>query len=62
MLKEGKVDLITAVAPFGFDPELVAFSRPLFTQQEAVGRTQMIMRVARAGFLAAHRAEMVDFM
>jgi ABC-type nitrate/sulfonate/bicarbonate transport system substrate-binding protein len=62
MLKEGKVDLITAVAPFGFDPELQAFSRPLFTQIEAVGRTQMILQVARAGFLKTHRAVMVDFL
>ena len=62
MLKEGKVDFITAVAPFGFDPELQAFSRTLFTQADAVGRTQMIVRVARAGFLQEHRAAMVDFM
>ena len=62
MLKEKKVDLITAVTPFGFDPELLSFSRTLFTQKEAVGRTQMIMHAARAGFLEKHRAEMVDFM
>jgi len=62
MLKEGKVDLITAVSPFGFDPELRAFSRTLFTQEEAIGRSQMIVRVARDGFLKAHRAEMLDFM
>ncbi len=62
MLKEGKVDFITAVAPFGFDPALQAFSRTLFTQADAVGRTQMIVRVARAGFLKEHRAAMVDFM
>src|SRR5436190_6993463 len=62
MLKQGKVDLITAVVPFGFDPELLSISRPLFTQQDAVGRTQMITRVARDGFLKAHRPEMVDFM
>jgi sulfonate transport system substrate-binding protein len=62
MLKEGKVDLIIAVVPFGFDPDLLSFTRPLFTQQDAVGRTQMITRVAREGFLKAHRAEMVDFM
>jgi sulfonate transport system substrate-binding protein len=61
-LKEGKVDLITAVAPFGFDPELLAFSRSLFTQQEAVGPTQMIIQVARSGFLQKQRAVMVDFL
>lgn len=62
MLKEGKVDLITAVVPFGFDPELRAFSRTLFTQADAIGRSQMIVRVARDGFLKAQRAAMVDFM
>jgi NitT/TauT family transport system substrate-binding protein len=62
MLKEHKVDFITAVSPFGFDPELLAFARTLFTQADAVGRTQMIVRVARAGFLKEHRAAMVDFM
>jgi len=62
MLKEGKVDLIPAVLPFGMDPELRSSSRALFTQSEAIGRSQMILRVARAGFLAAHRAAMVDFL
>ena len=61
-LKTGKVDLITAVAPFGFDPELTAFSHPLFTQVEAVGRTQMIVLVARKGFLDKNRAAVVDFL
>src|SRR5436305_3924638 len=62
MLKEGKVDLITSPLPFGTDPELLAFAHPLFTQVEAIGRSQMIVRVAREPFLKAHRAEMVDFM
>ncbi|HUZ72924.1 MAG TPA: ABC transporter substrate-binding protein [Stellaceae bacterium] len=62
MLREGKADLISAVAPFGFDPGLRSFARPLFTQHDAIGRTQMIMRVAREGFLKKHHAMMVDFM
>jgi sulfonate transport system substrate-binding protein len=62
MLKEGKVDLITSVLPFGRDPELMAISRPLFTQEEAIGRSQMIIRVARDEFLQKHRAVMVDFL
>jgi sulfonate transport system substrate-binding protein len=61
-LKAGKVDLITAVAPFGFDPELVSFSHPLFTQVDAVGRTQMIVVIARKGFIEKNRAAMVDFL
>jgi len=62
MLKEGKVDLIPAVLPFAMDPELRGFSRPLFTQADAIGRSQMILRVAREGFLKTHHAAMVDFM
>ncbi len=62
MLKEEKVDLIPAVEPFGFDPELLSFARPLFTQKEAMGRTQMIFQVARQGFLEKHRALMIDFL
>jgi sulfonate transport system substrate-binding protein len=62
MLEEKKVDLIPAVEPFGFDPELRSFARTLFTQRQAVGRTQMIMQVAREGFLKKHRAVMVDFL
>jgi ABC-type nitrate/sulfonate/bicarbonate transport system substrate-binding protein len=62
MLKEGKVDLITSPLPFGTDPELLAFAHPLFTQLDAIGRSQMIVRVAREPFLKAHRDAMVDFM
>jgi NitT/TauT family transport system substrate-binding protein len=62
MLKAGKVDMITAVAPFGFDSELQSFSRVLFTQEQAVGRTQMIMLVARKGFIDKNRDAMVDLL
>lgn len=62
MLKEKKVDLITAVSPFGFDPELREFARPLFHQVDAIGRSQMIVRVARDRFLKEHREVMLDFM
>jgi sulfonate transport system substrate-binding protein len=62
MLKEGKVDLVTTPLPFGADPELLSFAHPLFTQLDAIGRSQMIVRVAREPFLKAHHAEMVDFM
>jgi sulfonate transport system substrate-binding protein len=62
MLKEKKVDLITAVSPFGFDPELKEFARTLFRQVDAIGRSQMIVRVARDRFIKEHREIMVDFM
>jgi sulfonate transport system substrate-binding protein len=62
MLSQKKVDAIPGVVPFSFNPKLREESRVLFTQKEAVGRTQMIVWVARAGFLQKHRAAMEDFM
>ncbi len=62
MLKEGKVDFITAVNPFGFDPALRSFTRTLFTQADAIGKSQMIVHAAREGFLKEHHAAIVDFM
>jgi sulfonate transport system substrate-binding protein len=62
MLKEHKVDLVATPLPFGTDPELLSFAHPLFTQAEAIGRSQMIVRVVRDKFLKEHRAAMVDFM
>ncbi len=61
-LSEHKVDLIGTGLPFAQDPALRAATRTIFTQREAIGRSEMIVWVARAGFLAAHRPAMVDFM
>ncbi len=57
-----KADAIPGVIPFSFDPELREKGRVLFTQKEAVGRTQMIVWAAREGFIKKNRAAMVDFM
>jgi NitT/TauT family transport system substrate-binding protein len=54
--------LIPAVLPFSADPELEAISRPLFTQEQAIGQTQMIILTARKGFLREHHAAMVDML
>ncbi|HUC63015.1 MAG TPA: ABC transporter substrate-binding protein [Alphaproteobacteria bacterium] len=62
MLIEHKVDLIPGVLPFSTDPGLLKVARPLFTQREAVGRTQMILWAAREPFLKKNHAAMVDFM
>jgi sulfonate transport system substrate-binding protein len=62
MLAENKVALIPGVVPFSLDPQLRAIARPLFTQKEAVGRTQMLVWTARAGFLEKHRAAVLDFL
>ncbi len=61
-LAEKKVDLITTATPFSQDPQLRQIARTLFTQKDAVGRTQMILWAARAGFIAQNRAALVDFL
>ena len=61
-LADGKVDLISSPLPFSQDAELRKIARPLFTQHDAIGTTQMIIWAARAGFLAKNRAAIVDFL
>ncbi len=62
MLAEKKADLIPAVLPFSLDPELKKIARPLFSQRDAIGVTDMIIWAARKPFLDKNRAAMVDFM
>jgi len=62
MLAEKKVDMIPAVVPFSYDPELRKVARTLFIQRDAVGVTDMIVWTARKPFLDKNRAAMVDFM
>jgi sulfonate transport system substrate-binding protein len=62
MLSQKKADLASFVAPFSFDPELKQIARPLFSQRDALGATQMIVWVARTGFLQKNRAAMLDFL
>jgi len=62
VLHEKRAVLVPGVLPYSRDPELLAISRPLFTQAEAMGPTQQLFRAARTGFLARHRAEMIDLL
>jgi len=62
MLMEHKVDLFASVPPFALDPTLRSAARPLFTQREALGRTQMAVWVARLSFIKVHRAALVDYL
>jgi sulfonate transport system substrate-binding protein len=62
VLSQKKADLICAVTPFSWDPGLRSIARTLFLQKDAVGRTQMIVWAARAGFLEENHAAMADFM
>jgi sulfonate transport system substrate-binding protein len=62
MLSEKKVDMIPAVVPFSYDPELRKIGRTLFIQRDAIGVTDMIVWTARKPFLDKNRPAMVDFM
>jgi sulfonate transport system substrate-binding protein len=57
-----KIDMMGATPPVGADPELRAMTRTLFTAADGVGVTQISALVARASFIAAHRAALVDFL
>ena len=61
-LQEQKVSLIAGVLPFSEDPALRSLARTLFTQQQALGRSQMIIMTARADVLAKNRAAIIDFL
>src|SRR5437879_2473546 len=62
MLSEKKVDLIPAVIPFSYNPELRKIARTLFVQRDAIGVTDMIVWTARKAFIDKNRAALVDFM
>jgi ABC-type nitrate/sulfonate/bicarbonate transport system substrate-binding protein len=62
MLSEKKVDMVPAVLPFSYDPELRKIGRTLFIQRDAIGVTDMIVWTARKPFIDKNRAAMVDFM
>ena len=62
MLEEHKVDLISGVRPFTADAGLRSIARTLFTQKEAIGRSEMIIDTAREGFLQKNKEAVVDFL
>jgi sulfonate transport system substrate-binding protein len=62
LLSDGKVQMTTTVSEAVNDAELQKIARPLFDLKEAMGGpTQILMRAARAGTIAAKRAAFVDF-
>lgn len=61
-LSEHRVDLISAVNQVAEDPAVEAIARPLFTQRDALGPSEMIVWAGRTGFLKAHRAAVVDLL
>ncbi len=61
-LAEHKVDLISAVLPFMYDPELVKIGRVLFEQGAEIGPSELLMWAARAPYIEKNHAALVDFM
>jgi len=61
MLTEGKVDLISGQGILYYDPDLQKIAKPLFSYADGMGPTEMGVYTARAGFIAQHRAALVDF-
>jgi NitT/TauT family transport system substrate-binding protein len=63
VLVDHKVDVISVGTPqFAWDPEVRKIARTLFTQRDAFGKTDVVIWVARQGFLEKNRAAMTDFM
>lgn len=62
MLKEKKAALVPEVIPFVYNPAVHKVARTLFTQEQAIGRTDMIIWVARKSWIDAHRAALIDFL
>ena len=60
-LGEKRIDLATLGTPYSFIARQQGGTRTLFTLKEAMGETQLTMMAARAPFIAAHRAALVDF-
>jgi NitT/TauT family transport system substrate-binding protein len=60
-LEEGKVDLAGMVMPFALIAKKTGKVRTLFTMKDAMGEAQTTLMAARAPFIAAHRAALVDF-
>lgn len=62
MLKEHKVDVAAALHEFVADPAVQAYTRPIFSQADALGRSQMAMLCARTSTIAKDRAAIVDYL
>lgn len=61
VLQERKADLVTLVQPYAHLAREAGTVRTLFTMKDAMGETQTTLLAARAPFIAAHRAALVDF-
>jgi len=62
MLLERKAALIIGANPWAQAPAIRENAHVLFTARDAMGPSQATMQAARAGFIAAHRAALIDFL
>jgi NitT/TauT family transport system substrate-binding protein len=61
VLEQKKVDMIEIGTPFSIAADKQGKARTLFDVGQAMGPTQLTLWAARAPFIAAHRAALVDF-
>jgi len=61
LLLDKKADLIISLPPFCYDPELLKNARPLFTQKDSLGISELAVWAAKADVLKTKRAALVDF-
>lgn len=61
LLLQQKADLVDGVPPFSLDPKFRDQTRTLFTQKDAIGKSQLAVWTARTPFIAKNRAALVDF-
>ena len=62
VLKEHKADIIASTRLQTADPAIQAYARPLFTQRDAIGRSQMSQVIAHEAFLEKNRAVVIDYL
>jgi len=61
MLEDGRIELAALTAPFAQQLRLRGTARALFDRRAAIGPSIGLVEVARAEFLARHRAALDDF-
>ncbi len=61
-LKAGKIDVAVLVPPFNLPAEADPALKPIFSVGDAFGPVETLMWIAKADFVAAHRAALVDFL
>src|SRR4051812_34268592 len=62
MLNDKKADLVTAVIPFAFNPQLNEIGFPLFDQTLGLGPSQFVFWTARQSWIDKNRAALIDYM